>query len=320
MKIYTRNLLVLLALVLFVTSCTKTRDLPALSKSQMLSFKIPLAGQELVGVIDQSDKSITVYLPFFYQLDVIDPLITLSEGAKLEEESLPVEVTAKDKKYVVIGADNSRETYTLDIQLQFSDPLSINELSTATSTAEMIIGHNTYNLYGNFNTTDASKIAAYIVDADGKEYPFNANTGYGPAAITTLLDANNKKVNSIGFVQVPQNVTPGLYRVRVKSLGFTATTQYPVQLTWGLPVFIYTPVTIKTGETFTLTTSSAAMHDVTEVSFTINGVKKPLEIVSYDYLKVVVRVPADVPVGTYIPTVTMGVGSASPFWGITITQ
>lgn len=317
MKIYTRYFFTLLTFVVVIASCTKTKDLPPLSKSQILGFKVPMADGELFAAIDQTDKTITVYLPFYYQLDVIDPIITLSEGAKLEEESLPVDVTEKAKTYTVIGADNSKETYKLDIQLQFSSPLSLRELSTATTTEKMVIGHNTYTLYGNFNTTDASKVTFYIVDANGKESPFNANTGYGPAKIAVIM-FGSEKMNSMGFVQVPQNVTPGLYHIRIKSLGNTATTQYPIELTWGLPVFLYAPVSIKAGETFTLTTSSAAMNDIKEVTFTIGGVKKQLEIVSQDYLKVVARVPADVPPGTYVPTVTMAAGSASPFWGITI--
>jgi hypothetical protein len=319
MKLYRLFIPVCFFAILFA-SCTKTEKLPPASQSQLLSFKVPTVDGDIVASVDQSDKTITLYFPFYYDYEVIDPVITLSEGAKLKEESLPVGILDEGHTYTVVGADKTETKYTLKIQLNQITPLTIKEVSTATTTTKWTIGSNTNSVYGNFHTTNAANITAFIVDQAGKEYPMNANTGYGAAKVGTVTD-NGKMSFSFGYVQVPQTLTPGTYYVRVKIRGLVSTTQLPITLGWGLPTYIYKPVTIKAGETFTLETSDNAMHDIKRVYFTINGVDKNLEIVSQDYKTLVIRVPTDTPVGTHIPRVVVGdVGTAAPFWGITITQ
>jgi hypothetical protein len=313
--------LILLSVVFFGIACTKTEDLPPLSQSQLLSFKVPTFDGELVGAVDQSDKTITIYVPFYYEFDVIDPVITLSEGARLKEEAQPVSVLAESTEYVVIGADNSETIYTLIVKLQQLTPLTMRELSSATTTANMVIGASNVKVYGSFNTTDASKITIFIVDEEGNEYPTNANTGYGPAGVAVIQNTNGTKEYSFGNIQIPQTLTPGLYYIRAKVLGQVGTTTYPVRMVWGLPTFIYATITVKPTETFKLETANAALNDIRRVYFVINGEEKDLEIVSQTYKEVVVRVPAGTPPGSYNPKVVCGdVGTTSPFWNITIAE
>lgn len=314
---------ILFCILLVTAGCTKTEELPMLSQSRILSFKVPTADGEIIGAVDESDKTIILYLPFYYQFSVIDPEITLSDGASLLEESIPVDVLADGTVYTVVGADHSRTSYTLSIQLQQVSPLVITEPSTADQTALWTIGDNRIGISGNFHTTDPTLIRASLVDESGQDYPFLANTGSGPAGVAPTIGADGKKTYTYGSLQIPQELLPGLYQIKVSHLALSTTTTYPVQLVWGRPTsFIYTPVTIKTGETFTLESGSTALHDVREAYFTIDGEKKMLEILSQDTKKVVIRVPDDTPTGTHIPSIVCGEfePSSPGWWGITITK
>lgn len=306
-----------------VGGCTKTEDLPPLSQSRMLSFKVPTADGDIIGAIDESDQTITVYVPFYHQFAVIDPEITLSEGARLEEESLPVDVLAEEVRYTVIGNDGSKTTYRLIIHLQQITPFTLLEPSTEALIAKWEIGYGSVSIRANFNTTDPSIISVYLVDEAGAEHPLVPNLALGTVGVTPVLIGDGQKTYSFGNLRIPQELTPGLYHLKVDMLNLSTTSTYPVELVWGKPNgFIYNPVTIKAGETFTLETGSISLHDVREVSFLVNGEKLPLEIVDWDHLKVTARVPADLAPGTYIPSIVCGdFDPASPgWWGITIAE
>jgi len=315
--------LLLVSGLILAGGCTKTEDLPPLSQSRMLSFKVPTADGDIIGAIDESDKTITVYVPFYHQFAVIDPEIILSEGAKLEEESLPVNVLEGDVQYTVIGNDGSRTTYSLTIHLQQITPFTISEPSTEELIAKWEVGYGMVSIRANFNTTDPSNITVYLVDETGAEHPLIPNTALGHVGVEPVIIGDGQKTYSFGNLQIPQELTPGLYHLKVNMLNLSATSTYPVELVWGKPsAFIYAPVTIKAGETFTLETGSISLHDVREVSFSVNGGKLPLEIVEWDYKKVLARVPADLAPGTYIPSIVCGdFEPASPgWWGITIAE
>jgi len=323
MKNLTSLTTVVFYIFLIAAGCTKTEELPPLSQSRILSFKVPTADGAIIGAVDESNKTITFYLPFYYQFAVIDPEIKLSDGARLLEESIPVDVLDSSTVYTVVGPDHSRTSYTLTIHLQQVSPLVINEPSTTDQTAIWTIGDNRISISGNFHTTDPTLIKASLVDESGQDYPFLANTGSGPAGVSPAIGADGKKTYSYGSLQIPQELVPGLYHINVAHLALNATTTYPVQLVWGRPTsFIYTPVAIKTGETFTLESGSTALHDVREAYFTIGEEKKILEILSQDSKKVVIRVPDGTPTGTHIPSIVCGEfePSSPGWWGITITK
>ncbi|TYR36659.1 hypothetical protein FXV77_09155 [Sphingobacterium phlebotomi] len=323
MKKLTSPTTVLFFILLIAAGCSKTEELPPLNQSRILSFKVPTADGEIIGAVDESDKTITLYLPFYYQFSVIDPEIKLSDGASLLEESVTVDVLDNGTIYTVVGADHSKTSYTLTIHLQQVSPLIITEPSTADQTAIWSIGDNRISIKANFHTTDPTLIKASLVDESGHDHPFIANTGYGPAGVVASIGADGKKTYSYGSLQIPPELLPGMYHIKVSHLALNATTTYPVQLVWGRPAsFVYAPVTIGPGETFTLESASTAIHDIREAYFTIGGEKKMLEILSQDTKKVIIRVPDDTPTGTHIPSIVCGEFEPSTpgWWGITITK
>src|SRR6186713_2843848 len=90
--------------VLMLCSCKKTIGLEPLPKNRMTSYKVTnLADTVIYGAIDNIENTITVYVPFYYGMSVIDPTITLDAGAKLSEEAEPVSVTDTTQTYTVKG-------------------------------------------------------------------------------------------------------------------------------------------------------------------------------------------------------------------------
>nr|WP_068891676.1 hypothetical protein [Pedobacter panaciterrae] len=302
------------------TSCKKTMDLPAQSDSKILEYKVPVSDGVISGVIDETDKTITVYVPFYYQLDVIDPEIKLAQGAKLKEEILPVEVLNNTMTYTVTGADKSSSTYKLIIKLQQVTPLVIDELSSETTTASLGIGFQMASFYGNFNTNDANKVRVFLVDAAGKESEFSHTTGYGAAAVAPFNGADGKKSYNISYMGVPQTVLPGLYKVRVKVLSLTAEMKYPVQLEYITPQVDYVTPTVKQGETFAIKSSGPVFTKFESFSIMVNGEKVELGIENQTINTANVRVPATVPPGAYSPSIIFeGFPKLTyTFWNITV--
>jgi hypothetical protein len=84
---------------LLLTRCTKTEELALLPADKILEYKVTnLPNDEVIyGAIDNEANTITVYVPYYYGLLVIDPSITLSNGASIAEEILPVKTDEKNQ-------------------------------------------------------------------------------------------------------------------------------------------------------------------------------------------------------------------------------
>ncbi|RQO74167.1 hypothetical protein DBR43_01845 [Pedobacter sp. KBW06] len=307
----------LTASVLF-TACKKKIDYPAQPNSRIESFKVPVSDGEISGVIDESDKTITVYLPFFYQLDVIDPKIKLAEGAVLKEAVVPVEVMDTKTTYTVTGADKSSSTYKLIINIQQITPLVLDEVSTAATTSKWGIGNGFITVSGNFNTTDVTKVKVYLVGADGKEIALVPSASSTTGIAVALTPSG--KTYRLGNLQVPQTVDPGTYKLRAKVYSLVSEAKYPVEIVYGRPTVTYAGVTAKAGETFKIGTRAEVFHQFSEFSIMVKGQKTVLPIISYNRTEAVIRVPEEVPAGVYQPTLKFEGWPASAFgWTVTVT-
>lgn len=298
--------------------CKKTMDLPQQSDSKIIAYKVPVSDGSISGIIDETDKTITVYLPFYYNLDVIDPEIKLATGAKLSTEVLPVDVLDDKTTYTVTGADKSTVTYKLVIKLQQISPLKVDEVSTESKPVVWGIGYYMINLSGNFNTLDPTKIRIFLVGADNTETEMSYTTGYGPAAVSVLMAAS-EKVYSIGYVGVPQTLDPGLYRVRVKVQSLTKDLKYPVKLEYILPQVDYVSIIAKQGDTFTIKSSGPVFKDLKSITIKVAGQDVSLSVLSYSRTLATVKIPETIPVGTYYPSILFeGFPIINAFWPITV--
>lgn len=301
-----------------LSACKKTMDLPQQPNSKIIAYKVAVSDGIISGVIDETDKTITVYLPFYYQLDVIDPEIKLAAGAKLLEEVLPVDVLDNKTTYTVTGADKSTVTYKLVIKMQQISPLKVNEVSTESKTTVWGIGYYMVNFSGNFNTLDPTKIKIYLVGADEKETEMFYTTGYGPAAVNVIMN-KTEKVYSIGYVGVPQTLDPGLYKVRVKVQSLTTDLKYPVKLEYILPQVDYVSIIAKQGDTFTIKSSGPVFKDLKSITIRVAGQDVSLPVLNYTRTLATVKIPETIPVGTYYPSILFeGFPIINAFWPITV--
>ncbi|WP_286754682.1 MULTISPECIES: hypothetical protein [Sphingobacterium] len=111
------SILSFLFLGLLLTRCTKTEELALLPADKIIEYKVTnLPNDEVIyGAIDNEKNVITVYLPYYYGLLVIDPTIKVANGASLTEEILPVKTDEKNQTYTVKSATGTTRTYSLKI-------------------------------------------------------------------------------------------------------------------------------------------------------------------------------------------------------------
>lgn len=318
MKNKLTQLLCIVLTVATLTACKKTIGPDPLPANKITEFKVAVSDGNIFGAIDETDKTITLYLPYYYELDVIEPAIKLSAGAKLSEAIAPVEVLNTQKTYTVVAADQTTSTYKLIIKLNQISPLVLTELSTATTAANIAIGAYDVVLGGNFNVLDPKKIKAYLVDANNKEYEFLPSPNGAPTV--SILMAGNTKTYNYGSLQAPQTLEPGTYKIKVKVQNLTAEMNYPVNVVYGKPGINYGPVTVKQGDTFKINSSQIVFHDFKEFYIMVNGQKTLLPIVSYTRTEAIIRVPDTVPPGVYTPTAAFGTWPLLTLnWSVTVT-
>jgi hypothetical protein len=129
-----------IAMLTGISSCTKTEIIapPAEAQNRILSYKItsvPTGEQPVVGSVNDTDSSITVYLPSYFLLEVMLPEITVSEGAAVTPSSgavvenlLQYIQSGEIITYKVTGKDGSIRNYSLHIISQ-QPPTTVNELT-----------------------------------------------------------------------------------------------------------------------------------------------------------------------------------------------
>lgn len=319
MKNKLTQLLCLLLTFATLAACKKTIGLDPLPANKITEFKVAVSDGNIFGAIDETDKTITLYLPYYYELDVIEPAIKLSAGAKLSETLAPVDVLNTQKTYTVIGADQSTSTYKLIIKLNQISPLVLTELSIAAATYTIAIGTYDIRVQGNFNVSDLKKIKAFLVDKNDKEYELTPSLSLGTPGVSVAM-IGGVKTYTYGYLQVPQTLDAGTYKVRVKVQALTAEMKYPVKVVYGRPGINYGPVTAKQGETFKIVTGGIVFNDFKEFYIMVNGQKTLLPIVSYNRTEATIRVPDTVPPGVYTPTAAFGTWPLLTLnWAVTVT-
>lgn len=301
MKIHMKLLSGAVLALMTIVSCNKTEDLPARPQSSILSFAVTnLPDTTIYGAVDQTDRTITVYLPFYYNLNIIDPQIKVSEGARILEELLPVNVNDTTQLYSVKGKDSSVTVYQLKIYVQAPGvPFTLHELSTADSYYETWPGYGQFSMTGSFYTTNARLVDAWLVDKTGAEHPLALN------AISANGNASTGAVQYYASsIPVPSTLDSGLYQVKAAVFGRTATMQYPVRVAYRQPDFGYfTTREVKQGDKFTLVahvSSGKVFIGVKSFAMSADGVNwLPLIVESYNREEAVIKVPDNFPPGAY---------------------
>lgn len=140
------------------SSCTKKVDrwidetiydtITTLPATRILDYKVANAGGDdaVFAALDHKDKTITVYLPHYYELQYLDAEISLPAGVSISpaDELVPV-FSDTPFEYELTGTDGEKVKYTVKTVIQQPD-FTITEFSTATNT-------KVFNKTSNYITT-----------------------------------------------------------------------------------------------------------------------------------------------------------------------
>ena len=282
--------------ILFNAGCSKSNDPTPEPNSKILSYVVPLPEGDLQGVVDDTEKTITVYIPLQYGLTFIEPKIKLSPGASMNNTPQRIDVMDEKISYTITGTDKTTTSYKLIMVVQQKTPLTVEELS-ATDIKKISIG-SAITITGNFERTMFDQVKMSLVGTDGKETVLSKGGEY----VSSTIKEDGKVFYSIER-QMPLDMQPGVYKVKVKFLKLDIEMKKPVELVFGRPGWLLGNKIVNQGETFIIERSySSVFKDFQEFSIMVNGVKTLLPIVSYTLSEATIRVPENVPPGDYIPT------------------
>ncbi|WP_341838625.1 hypothetical protein WJU16_12435 [Chitinophaga pollutisoli] len=224
-------------------ACTKTETIDAAPEpaNRIESFRIVnVQGDPIAAAISDKENTITLYLPSYRQLTILEPEITLPAGATvspasgtLVEDVFGAIRTNREITYTVTAADGSKRAYKLVLRTHQPE-LTLDELSTVDDIKEFTI--NTKDQYSSFTiymkgsgfseNNDLMKVA--LVDEGGNELPaFNLSTTHLGSLyqVSPYLDISESQQPLLDKL-----TATGLYRLRVYVYGRVKTTQYPIRI------------------------------------------------------------------------------------------
>ena len=301
-KNYLLILLIASVLLSLAYSCKETVDLEPLPQNKMLEYKVSnLADTVIYGAINNLENTITVYVPFYTNLSIIDPRIKVEEGARLEGEILPVAINDSSKTYTVTSADGRQRVYKLRIVSQNTPGLELAFLdATALNTfplAQLPI------ITGNFLSTNRQAARVILKHrTSGKQFELDKNSGQ-------ISVTGNGSEYALQQVSLPANIDTGYFDVQVKFLGHEVTLAEPVHVIHRQPRFSIAAITASPGDEITYTTFNSVVLGLQAVTVSLAGKIYDCAIISSDLQSVTIKLPDDLPPGIYTdyekrPTVT----------------
>ncbi|MGJ1483007.1 hypothetical protein [Sphingobacterium multivorum] len=286
---------------LLLTRCTKTEELALLPADKILEYKVTnLPNDEVIyGAIDNEANTITVYVPYYYGLLVIDPSITLSNGASIAEEILPVKTDEKNQTYTVKSATGTTRTYSLKIELQSTPSFEATFASTSSISLTKGPGAGFPAINGIFMHTNPSLVSIALINQETKER-------------FKMATPNSLKVSVIGYQlsytgterenRIPSDIKAGTYDVEVTNINHTITLANPLKITYRQPDVIVSlsGLNLAKNKDWTIKANlDKVILDPTAVIMTLNGKDYPLTIKSYNRTEMTVSLPTNLPIGTF---------------------
>lgn len=223
-----------------LSSCTKEEDVTEITtdqtKNKIVSYSITNPGKKdaIYSAIDHETKTITTYLPAYYELEFMEVDVELPKGTTISpstEELVPV-FSDKPFEYTVTAADGTTAKYILKVVIQYPE-MTLNELSRIRpSTGAVVVAKigQSINVTGNNLIPSASVTRLYIVDKEGDKV-------WG----SYTINEPNSNSKSITF-QLQGNHDPVAYNALIAN----KTTQYWLQVEcYGIIKKMTLPVTFQ---------------------------------------------------------------------------
>ena len=189
------------------------------SSARILTYKVENAQTDIYSAIDDSIGQITVYLPHYYTLQVIDPEITLPEGASIspDADELVLIFGEEPVVYTVSAPGEEDATYTLETIVQQPD-LILDELSSEQDTLEITLRFRSLSVRGKNFIPIPQVSTTYLIDEEGTKLPL------------TLSSSDLTSQNSIlmSFAR-PQNIDfDRPFWIEMQAYALTARMKYPI--------------------------------------------------------------------------------------------
>lgn len=252
-----------LFLSIFIYSCEKTEVVPYEKEAanRMLEYRVTNSAEDLFGVIDDVDNTITVYIPYYISVDFLVPRITLEDGATLIDEDgatinlledlEPVNVEDEGYTYTVKDATGATRKYTVDIHIvPFYQPLATgyrtirdadnNVIADTVSTAEVLV-NSQFTIYGNFESSSGK----------GKLTLINNKTNEVVPDGLQLISVSRNRETHYMTAKVSAEVDSGFYHIEVEHQGRKDTLP-TVHLIYKKPLFEWLNKTNTVGDTISL--------------------------------------------------------------------
>lgn len=294
----------ILFLGLVFASCTKEEELAPLPQDKIVEYSVNNvpAGASLYGAIDDEKKTITLYVPFYLGLELIDADITVSPGAKLQEEILPIPIDTKDQTYTVVAADGSTNTYTLLIVPQNTPDL---EAAwgfygyPATQPTAYPLGVLPY-INGNFYSNNINLVKLILVSRNTQK-EVQLNTREGRASLEPFVNGDEPYQYRIASLPIPMDIDTGYHDVNIDFLGHQVTLADPINIQYRAPRINYSSgkAMQQGGEVVYPATPQYVILEPTSVKATYveSGTTYDFPIVKYDMESITLKVPDDLPTG-----------------------
>ncbi|MGE9313635.1 hypothetical protein ACLOAU_18430 [Niabella sp. CJ426] len=254
----------LVIIISILSSCTKTEIVPYEKEPTNIitEYKVINGTEQLNGVIDNVDNTITVYIPYYLSIDYLVPTVKLNEGATIidnagkdidiREVLEPVPFDTVGYKYRVKDVANSIREYRLDIvimphkeelKLGYVGYYDANNIWRANDTATKVsIINARIRIMGNLQSTSRNAKLTLIEKGTNKVIPnglkfYDITSG---AQFYTL------------FADIAPEVNPGTYYITIEQQGRKDTLPQ-ITLDHKIPYFGQLPKQMKQGDIVTLT-------------------------------------------------------------------
>ncbi|WP_183559748.1 hypothetical protein [Mucilaginibacter sp. SP1R1] len=294
MKLKPLHFLVTILLAAFFVSCKKTVELPVLPQNKIISYKVVnLPDTVIYGAIDEVEKSITVYVPFYYSLAVIDPEISVSDGAAITDKIIPVSVDAPNITYTVKAKDGSTNTYKLKIVQQNIPSLTVRWAFTENLEAYPPLALPA--ILGNFESRNGAEVQVDLVNQKT-----NKVVNYVKGSPFSLTPTDNDYV--LNNIILPTDIDTGYYKVKVTFQGHTSEITEPLHVVYQQPSLLIPAREVKQGGTISFTAFNSVFVGLKSVSVKVNGKTYSLPVQSYTFTDMTLKIPDDFPVGVYYYT------------------
>jgi hypothetical protein len=287
----------LAGLIAVFTACKKTITPDPIPQNKILEYSVVNVQDTVIyGAIDNIENTITVYIPYYYGLAVIEPKIILDANASLTVTPQPVSIATTGQTYTVKGGDGTTRTYKLSIVAQNTPGLTLGWLDT---NPRVIPNGQIPLISGNFLTLSTATLNITMVDRRTQKTVL-------PDLSTAKIITNSGSFGDtyIMYAKLPIDIDSGYYNVQVDFLGHSAQMTTPLHVDYNIPqvATTFSTQTVAAGDSITFINNDDVFIDPKSVKATIKGQVYDFPISTSTRTKIVVKVPAGLPAGNWIST------------------